>query len=161
MSGFVLSYDEIESSLIWRLSKKIRKSNAAADANEAQIFEAISRESGGVLRDALRLWLSSVSEFNPSNDKLTLSKPPQLPLLQVINLPQEGLLSLRQIARQGRLSAQEHATHFQLHPTASESKLAQLAHWGLIERTETGAYRMRQELQGCIYRVLKKRGLAG
>jgi NhaP-type Na+/H+ or K+/H+ antiporter len=161
MSGFILSYDEIESSLIWRLGKKLRQRNTASDANETQIFEAITRESGGVLRDALSLWLSSVREFNPTNDNLTLSKPPQMPLLQVANLPQDGLLSLRQIARQGRLSAQDHATHFQLHPTASESKLAQLAHWGLIERTETGAYRMREELQGCIYRVLKKRGLAG
>ena len=161
MCGFVLNYQEMESSLIWRLSNKLRKKNAVENANEAQIFEALCRESGGVLRDALALWLSSVKNYEPATDTITLGKPPILPIQQLANLPQEGLLSLRQVARQGRLNAQEHATHFQLHPIASESKLAQLAHWGLIERTDAGFYQFTPQLEGCIYRVLHQKGLAG
>jgi NhaP-type Na+/H+ or K+/H+ antiporter len=161
MCGFVLDYEEMEASLIWRLGKKLRRKTAILNANEAQIFEAISAECGGVLRDALALWLSSVTLFNPTTDQLTIGKPPRLPLNHVASLPEEGLLCLRQIARQGRLSPEEHAIHFQLNSTTSESRLAQLAHWGLIERKEDGPYRLRAELEGCVYRVLRQKGLAG
>jgi hypothetical protein len=109
----------------------------------------------------LALWLSSVTLFNPTTDQLTIGKPPRLPLNHVASLPEEGLLCLRQIARQGRLSPEEHAIHFQLNSTTSESRLAQLAHWGLIERKEDGPYRLRAELEGCVYRVLRQKGLAG
>jgi NhaP-type Na+/H+ or K+/H+ antiporter len=161
MCGFVLNYTEIESSLLWRLGNKLRKKNAVENDNEAQIFEALSRESGGVLRDALALWLSSVKTYEASSDAITLDRPPPLPIQQVESLAIESLLCLRQIARQGRLNAQEHATHFQLHPIASESKLAQLAHWGLIERHEGDFYQLTAELEGSIYRVLHQKGLAG
>ena len=90
------------------------------------------------------------------------AKQPKLPLPAIMSLPEDVLLSLRQIARQGRLEPEEHAVHFQLNPTTSESHLAQLAHWGLIRRSEeSSAYVLNTDLEGCIYRALTAKELAG
>ena len=55
----------------------------------------------------------------------------------------------------------DHALHFQQNRTSSESQLAKLAHLGLIESTGTDHYQLSPDLEGCIYRVLREKELAG
>ena len=161
MSGFTLEFDELETSILWRLRNKIRKKDTLVNLNEALVFEAITFESGGNLRDALHLWLASVTVVSSLEDQLRIGRPPRLPLEAVRSLDEHSLLCLRQFARQGRLSAAEHALHFQQNRTASESQLAKLAHLGLIESTETDHYLLSPRFEGCIYRVLREKELAG
>ena len=161
MSGFGLRYEDIEPSLLWKLGNKIRRQDATFNANESQIFQALRDESGGVLRDALHLWLSSIQTMNASNDQLTICKPQSMPKKAIASLSTDALLALRQIARQGRLNAEDHAVHFQLNSTSSESHLAQLAHLRLIVCEEDGVYRLNRDVEGCIYRVLKEKEYSG
>ena len=124
-------------------------------------FQILHQETAGVLRDALHLWVASIQHIQAGKDLLTIRKPQTMPMQALRALPLESLLSLRQAVRQGYLAANDHAIQFQLNKTSSESELAQLAHWGLVEQDEEGHYRINKALEGCIYRILREKGVLG
>ena len=161
MSGFGLRYQEIEPSLLWKLGRVLQRKDAAFNASESQIFQLLHQETQGVLRDALHLWVASIQHIQPGKDQLTIRKPDTMPMQAIRALPLESLLSLRQAIRQGYLCAEDHAIQFQINPTSSESDLAQLAHWQLIQQDEDGTYQLNKALEGCVYRVLEERGVLG
>ena len=128
------------------------------EPNEAKFFEAIHREAGGVLRDAQSLWLASASVLDEEREELIMGGAASIPFAACRKLPEEMLLTLRQVARQGRLTAQQHSMVFQSSETSSEALLNRLTHLGFLKHNPSGWYRFKRNRAGLIYRTLRHKG---
>ncbi len=158
MSGYKLEFRPAHRTLRDRLGLGFRRGPVDW---EDRFFARIHEDSGGVLGDALRLWMASIVRVDGDTETLVLRQPPEVPVVALRELGDDELVALRQVARQGRLSPDEHAAQFRLEPEVSHAFLARLAHWGLLERDEDGRFRMAGALAGPIYRVLRERELVG
>jgi len=158
MSGYGLRFADADTSTLWKLKRHIYKGLQDVEPNEAKFFEAIHREAGGVLRDAQSLWLASASVLDEEREELIMGGAVSTPLSACRKLPEEMLLTLRQVARQGRLTAQEHSMVFQYSETSSEALLNRLTHLGFLKRHSSGWYRFTKNRAGLIYRTLRDRG---
>ncbi|MBW2460669.1 MAG: cation:proton antiporter [Deltaproteobacteria bacterium] len=121
-------------------------------------FRALHDASGGLVRDALMLWLTSIDEVDEAADFVRVGAVPKSPEAAVRALPEEVLLNLYQVARQGWMNATVQSHVYRVDVPAAEARLARLAHMGLLEARDNGAYRIPAHLRGPVYRVLKTRG---
>jgi hypothetical protein len=167
MSGMNILFQIPAQTLGWWLREQIeptaREQNACANA----YFKILHDDSGGYLWDALHLWLASVegvmangARSEGSLDTMVIGAPVHPPISAIRDLPDDVLVTLRQIARQGRITPNQHAEQFRLEPDVSHALLSRLAHWGLLRRSDGERFRLRKRLAGPISRVLAERGLA-
>ncbi|MFT5587098.1 MAG: hypothetical protein ACI9VR_004706, partial [Cognaticolwellia sp.] len=125
---------------------------------EETYFELLHEATGGVLRDALHLWMASVTEVDPGSDSISIGEVPESPVHALRELSETDLISLRQLCRQGRLDAANHADSLHMDPQNSAGELARLQHWGILRRTRHG-FVVQDHLLGPLRRVLIEKGL--
>ncbi|MCK6507667.1 cation:proton antiporter [Myxococcota bacterium] len=161
MSGYKLQFRRPEDNLAWWLREALNPRARELALYERHYFEALHHDCGGVLRDALRLWMASITTIDPSADTVWISSPPAPPIRALRELPDDVAIALRQVARSGRITAENHALQFQVPVAMSRALLARLTHWGLLQAHEDDSYTFRDEVAGAIYRVLRERRLVG
>lgn len=127
----------------------------------AHYFARLEAATGGILSDALRLWMASVVEVSEERNEIVLGDVPRTPIKALRRLPEDVLMTLRQVSRQGRITARGHARQFRMEVPDSEAMLDRLRHWGLLERGAEGSYSFAPGLAGSLYRVLRERRLVG
>lgn len=156
MSGYALRF-EGDPGLGWRLRQLLRPSAHPDDRPREAWFAALHASSGGLLNDGLRLWMASISAVVEDKNEVVVGEIPPTPIMAIHDLPDQDLLTLRQVGRQGVMDVPIYAWLFRTSEIAAEAHLAHLAHLGLLHRTEAG-YAVADHLQGTVGRVLKERG---
>lgn len=121
-------------------------------------FRALHEASGGLVRDALRLWLASVRDVDETTDLVHVGPVPPSPLLWLRRLDEDAVLALYQVARQGWMSARVLAWLLADDEIAAEARLLRLAHLGVLAR-RGDHYRVPVHLRGALHRLLIERGL--
>jgi Kef-type K+ transport system membrane component KefB len=156
VSGYGLAFrqgDEPESA-IERLAQRI----ATPLARPRQtFFRGLHASSGGLLRDALRLWLASVETVDEGADFIELGPVPASNLNALRRLPEEDVMVLYQVARQGWMNAEVHGSLFRVDEAAARAKLDAMAQRGVLEGTD-GVFRIAVHLRGSVHRLLEERG---
>lgn len=161
MSGYNLRFARVGNDLGARLRGLLRPEVKAEALAEERFFERLHQASGGMLGDALRLWMASVVDVSVDRNDVVMGEVPPTPLPALRALPDEVQMTLRQVARLGRVSARSHALQFRREEPDSEAFLNRLAHWGLLERRRSGDYVFSPGLAGPLYRALRERRLVG
>jgi NhaP-type Na+/H+ or K+/H+ antiporter len=120
-------------------------------------FQELHAASGGLVRDALRLWLASIRGVQ--NDELVrVGRVPPSPYAALSRLPDEVLVTLYQIMRQGWMHPRVQAHLFRIDQGTAHAELARLAHLGLLEEMDGQVYRVEVHLRGALARVLIEKG---
>lgn len=140
-----------------RLEELVLRLTAPLSRPRQSFFRALHGASGGLLRDALRLWLASVEEVDEGSDFVHLGPVPASSIYSLRRLTDEEVLTLYQVARQGWMNAKVCASLFRVDQAAARARLAALAHVGVLER-RGGAYRIAIHLQGSVMFLLEERG---
>ena len=161
LSGFDARFSRPDATLLWRLREALLRKEQEAEAFERHFFERLHVACGGVLSDALRIWLASIDQLDPKESSMRVGGVPRTPLNALRRLPEPATMTLRQVARQGRLSVGEHALQFRLDAGESEAELARLSHWGILRLDPQGFYTFADGMEGMVYRVLRERRLLG
>ena len=120
-------------------------------------FRALHAASGGLLRDALRLWLASVERVDELSECVHLGPVPNPRIYALRALDDDDVLTLYQVARQGWMDARGMAFLFRVDATAATARLSALADLGVIER-RGAVWRIAVHLRGAVHRLLEERG---
>jgi len=155
LSGYGLSFDPVEGG---RAEGRPARGPGSMRRPYEAFFRDLHQASGGLVRDALRLWLASIEEVNEKQDFVHVGPVPPSAQRAIRRLPEEVLLQLYQIARQGWMDAAVQAHLFRVDTPTAEAQLSRLAHMGLLDRQPTGAYRIPSHLRGPVFRVLSEQG---
>lgn len=161
MSGYRLDFRRPEDNLAWWVREVLAPRALERRIYEDHYFRELHKDCGGVLRDALHLWMASITAIEVDTDTVWVGTPPQPPIRALRELPEDLLITLRQVARSGRITPENHAIQFQLPVEMSRALLTRLTHWGLLKRNEGGDFCFQDEMSGAIYRVLRERRLVG
>lgn len=152
LSGFEHSFDRGDGSpiegLFARSASRIRRPYD-------QYFHELHEATGGLVRDALRLWLASIRGIR--DDIVQVGPIPASPYARVRRLPDDILVNLYQIARQGWIDAAGQARLFRLDVNTAQAQLSRLAHLGLLDERE-GSFVIAVHLRGVLGRVFAERG---
>ena len=120
-------------------------------------FRALHGASGGLLRDALRLWLASVEEVDETSDFVHLGPVPTPSIFALRRLDDAQVLTLYQVARQGWMNPEVHASMFRTDCATARARLLALEHVDILDRVGD-VWRIAQHLRGPIHRLLVERG---
>ncbi|MCC7537839.1 MAG: ATP-binding protein [Deltaproteobacteria bacterium] len=120
-------------------------------------FRALHGASGGLLRDALRSWLASVERIDEERDVVRIGGLPRSALSTLRELPDDVLLGLQAMARQGWTDVDVHASVFRLGRSAADAQLGRWVHLGLVER-QGSTFQIPAHLRGAVLRALVERG---
>jgi len=161
MSGYQLEVRRPDDSLAWWLREVLSPRALERRLYEDHYFRALHKDSGGILRDALHLWMASITAIDANTDTVWIGTPPQPPIRPLRELPDDLVITLRQVARSGRITPASHALQFQVPVELSRALLTRLAHWGLLQRCEGDSFSFQPDMAGAIYRVLRERRLVG
>ncbi len=154
MSGYSASFgEEDDLPLLTRvLGRRDRERR-----RQREWFQALHEASAGVLQDALRLWMAAIDRVDEEGGALHLGTVPRPPVAQLSELPDDVLLTLVQVLRQGWMDAEQHAWLFRTDLCRADAHLAQLVHLGLL--VEQGPrVLVRSHLRGPLERALRIRG---
>jgi hypothetical protein len=152
LSGFEHSFDRGDGSAIEGL---FARSASRIRRPYDQYFHELHEASGGLVRDALRLWLASIRGIH--DDVVRVGPIPISPYLRVKRLPDDILVNLYQIARQGWMDAPGQGRSFRVDVNTAQAQLSRLVHLGLLEERE-GAFVIAVHLRGALGRVFAERG---
>jgi Kef-type K+ transport system membrane component KefB len=156
MSGYELKIDAT-ADLAWQLQELIARGDDQVQRNQRAWFRTLHAASGGLLHDALRLWMSSILDIDEAHGEVHLGPSPVPPVSRLRRLPQDTLLTLRQALCQGWTSPDLHASVFRVTPREAQAHLAALAHAGLLT-SEDGRYVVTSHLRAPLVGVLTARG---
>lgn len=152
LSGFEHSFDRGDGSpiedLFARGATRIRRPYD-------RYFHELHEATGGLVRDALRLWLASIRGIQ--DDIVHVGPIPASPYVRVKRLPDDILVNLYQIAREGWIDAAGQARLFRLDVNTAQAQLSRLAHLGLLGERE-GAFVIGVHLRGVLGRIFAERG---
>jgi len=152
LSGFEHSFDRGDGSpiegLFARSATRIRRPYD-------QYFHELHEATGGLVRDALRLWLASIRGIQ--DDIVHVGPIPASPYTRVRRLPDDILVNLYQIAREGWIDAAGQSRLFRLDINTAQAQLSRLAHLGLLEERD-GSFVIAVHLRGVLGRVFAERG---
>jgi Kef-type K+ transport system membrane component KefB len=152
LSGFEHSFDRGDGSpiegLFARSATRIRRPYD-------QYFHELHDATGGLVRDALRLWLASIRGIE--DDIVHVGPIPASPYARVRRLPDDILVNLYQIAREGWIDAAGQARLFRLDVNTAQAQLSRLAHLGLLDERE-GTFVIAVHLRGVLGRIFAERG---
>jgi hypothetical protein len=155
MSGFDLAFAAKVPTLAER-ARAVGRDDADGP-EQAAFFRQLHRRCGGVLDEAEGLWMASVDSLDHRRSLVTLGAVPDGPDDDLARLPDEDLLTLRLVARTGRVTAEQHARWLRWADTSSEAHLARLHHWGLLALSPSG-YSLAPTVAGPIVRTLRRKG---
>lgn len=121
-------------------------------------FQDLHRATGGLVRDALRMWIASVRRVGA--DEIVYMGPlPSSPFTAMTRLPEDVLLNLYQVARQGWIDVDVQSHLYRIDESTARAQLARLANYGLLApEGGEGCYRVSVHLRGFVVRALQRRG---
>lgn len=157
LTGYGLVF-EAEGDVGWQLRYAVARGSNQDRAREAW-FATLHAASGGLLRDALGLWLASIRDVDEAAATVRLGPVPRLPVAAFERLSDDALLTLRQAARQGWTTASLHAAVFRVGEAEARAWLARLEHQGLLARAGD-QWRVAPHVAGLLFRTLTARGWA-
>ncbi|MCB9594414.1 MAG: cation:proton antiporter [Sandaracinaceae bacterium] len=120
-------------------------------------FRSLHTASGGLLRDALRLWLASVQEVDEASDFVHLGPVPPPAIYALRRLDDEDVLTLYQVARQGWMSPEVYGSLFRTDAATARARLLALEHVDVLARVG-GVWRVAEHLRGPVHRLLVEKG---
>jgi hypothetical protein len=120
-------------------------------------FRALRDSSGGLVREALHLWLASIDEIDERAGIVRVGAVPRSPQAALRRLPDDILYALLQVARQGWTDARTFAYLYRENAHEAEARIARLAMLGLLVADED-AFIIAPHLRGPAVRVLRDRG---
>ena len=121
-------------------------------------FHELHDATGGLVRDALRLWMASIREIE-NGEVVRVGPAPPVFYDKLKQLPDSVLVSLYQVARQGWLNAAGQARLFRVDLNTAQAQLSRLTHVGLLTESE-GTFRIAVHLRGTLVRIFGERGWA-
>ncbi|MCB9625889.1 MAG: cation:proton antiporter [Sandaracinaceae bacterium] len=122
-----------------------------------EYFRDLHAASGGLVRDAFRLWLASVRGVL-NDDAVRVGRVPTSAHAALARLSDDVLLTLLQVMRQGWTQPPVQAHLFRVDLGVARGQLSRLAHLGLLEEVHRDTYCVPQHLRGALMRVLTDRG---
>ena len=140
-----------------RLEELVMQASSPLSRPQQSFFRALHAASGGLLRDALRLWLASVEEVDEAGDFVHLGPVPTSSLYALRRLGEREVLTLYQVARQGWMDASVCASLFRIDETTARARLMALGHVGILER-RGAVWRIALHLRGTVQRLLREKG---
>lgn len=140
-----------------RLEEMVMQATAPLSRPQQSFFRSLHAASGGLLRDALRLWLASVEEVDEAGDFVHLGPVPTSSLYALRRLGEGETLTLYQVARQGWMTPEVCASLFRIDETTARARLMALAHVGILER-RGAVWRIALHLRGTVQRLLREKG---
>jgi hypothetical protein len=159
LSGYDLAFERPVTGLGSWLGGALRGQADAEQATERALFEELHVESGGNLRDGLRLWLAAMRRVSADGQTLVMGPVPSIGTQWSERLAEVDVLTLAQIARSGRLRSREHAQMFGFQEVESRALLDQLGYEGLVDRHPDNLWTIRPTRQGSVQRFLSRRGM--
>jgi Kef-type K+ transport system membrane component KefB len=153
MSGYELAFGPPEST---GMAGELGRRLLGRRARQAW-FRDLHEASGGLIRDALLLWMSSVQKVDDAESFVWMGKVPNPPAAALRLLPEDVLLTLWQLARNGWTDPETHAALFRTTPRQSAAHLTRLQHWGILVSNE-GRFRITVHLRGAVVQVMQDRG---
>jgi hypothetical protein len=157
MSGYELTFEAGED-LIWQFWNLVLRREEGEARRRTAWFHTLHEASGGVMHDALRLWMASIEEVDDKMGVVRVGVVPRPPVARINGLPMDALLTLVQVVRQGWISPDLHAALFRIDRGVSVAQLAALTHKGLLVRREDGRLEIARHLRNPVQRVLVGRG---
>ena len=156
-SGLGTSFERVEGDS--RIEEWLARSASRIRGPMDHYFHELHEASGGLVRDALRLWLASIRGVQ--NDEIVrVGRVPVSPHIALARLSEEVLLLLYQIARQGWMHPRVLSHLFRVDEGTAHAQLARLTHLGILEELEGQIYRVEVHLRGALERVLADKGWA-
>lgn len=134
-----------------------RQSPGSQGSAQSRYFRVLHSASGGLLRDALRLWLASIRRIDERAERVVLGEVPDSPLFQLRRQSEARLLELFFVARQGWCGAADFAEAFGLSELDAKGRLARLEGETLLERHGAYAYRISPRFRGACSQVFLER----
>jgi Kef-type K+ transport system membrane component KefB len=120
-------------------------------------FRALRDSSGGLVREALHLWLASIDEIDERAGIVRVGAVPRSPQSALRRLPDDVLYALLQVARQGWIDARTFAYLYREDAHEAEARIARLERLGLLA-ADGDAFIVAPHLRGPAVRVLRERG---
>lgn len=151
MSGYALDF-EAQEDVHWQW--RVWTGRSAQEA----FFEGLHAASGGITRDALRLWLAAVQDVDDAGSVVRVGAIPQPPRDRLSQLSEPMLLTLRLALLQGWVRADIHASLFCSSLTASATLLERMQHDGLLVAGPDGTYMVADHLHTPIAATLNTLG---
>lgn len=118
-------------------------------------FSELHTASGGLIHDALRLWLASISGIE--DETVLIGPVPTSHYRALKSLQDDDLHTLFLVARQGWIDAKSLASLRRRDKQSANAELARLAHLGILVG-EQDALRIAPHLRGVVSRVLAAKG---
>jgi len=140
-----------------RLEEFALQATSPLSRPKQSFFRQLHAASGGLLRDALRLWLASVEEVDEAGDFVHLGPVPTPAIYALRRLSAEQVLTLYQVARQGWMSPEVYASMFRTDLPTARARLLALEHVAVLSRVGT-VWRIAEHLRGSVHRLLVERG---
>ena len=155
MSGYDVEF-HAEEDLGWQLQHVLRRGEDRDRRRQRAWFGTLHDASAGVLQDALRLWMAAITRVD-TQGQIHIGAVPRPPLTRLAELPEEDLLTLLEVTRQGWIDPEGHRQLFRTELGWSKAHLAQLHHVGLLVPDHHG-FRLAPHLRGPLHRILAWRG---
>jgi hypothetical protein len=154
LSGYGHAFDRLEGTsavegLLARSASRIRRPYEL-------YFAELHTATGGLVRDALRLWLASIRSIE-NGELVRVGPVPASPYTALGRLPEPELLALFWVARQGWMRPESFAWLLRVDTTEARARLARLTHLGLLEERD-GCHRVALHLRGALGLVVRDRG---
>lgn len=156
MSGYTLSFRHGED-LGMRAQRLLSRYADLEVRRQRSWFRRLHHASGGVMHDALRLWLAAIESVDEQAGEVIVGAVPRPPREHLADLPAETWLTLRQVVQQGWTTPALHAGVFDLDIGRSEAMLAGLADLGLLNERD-GEYFVSEHLRAPVCQDLSERG---
>tara|TARA_B100001750_G_scaffold235830_1_gene238870 strand:+ start:106 stop:4887 length:4782 start_codon:yes stop_codon:yes gene_type:complete len=155
LSGYGHAFDRLEGES-W-LEAWLARSASKFRRPYEQYFKELHAATGGLVRDALRLWLTSIRGIE-ADDIVHVGHVPSSGYTAVSRLPTDQLMLLFQVARQGWMNDAVLAHLFRTDRRTARAQLARLHHLGLLESGDGLIFRVSLHLRGALARVIRERG---
>ena len=119
-------------------------------------FRSLHDVSGGFVREAFALWLVSINRMG--RDFVHMGTLPPAPERALRRLPEDVLLQLVQLARQGWGCPASFAALYRVRSEDAKALLVRLSRLGLVVREDDNHYTIAPHLRGAVFRTLRERG---
>jgi hypothetical protein len=124
---------------------------------QEKFFLDLHEASGGLLHGALIFWIASIVEVDEAEGRVRIGPVPASSIPRLRALPEEDLLLLYQVARQGWIDGDTLAFLFRTDVTTARARLVRLANLGLLERAHR-VYEVPSHLRGGLVQALHAKG---
>jgi len=154
LSEYEHAFDRIEGNSA--ISRLLARGASSIRRPAVQYFEELHAATGGLVRDALRLWLASITSIE-RGQIVHVGPVPASGYQALRRLPEDILLNLYQIARQGWMSPEVQAHLYRIDEGTALAQLTRLRHVGLLKE-DNGTFKVAIHLRGAVVRVLMEKG---